>query len=93
MFAAGAMRAFKKELADGPRQPGSLAGSVRDVALSSSGHALDRAARERSAAAAFSGPLPAAVPTEKKRAAAVIMAAVTLAIVLALVALARCFVQ
>jgi serine/threonine-protein kinase len=93
---AGAMRAFKKELADGPRQPrqpGSLAGSVIDVALSSSGHALDRAAREMSAAAAFSGPLPAAVPTSKKRAAAVIAAAVTVATVLALVALARCFVQ
>jgi hypothetical protein len=105
----GAMRAFKKELESGSRvsmEPGSLAGAAMDVAPSSSATVLDPTATGRGRAgiaddsagpaaplAAVSATTPAAVAKTKNPAAAAATVAVSLAIVAALVALARFFVQ
>jgi eukaryotic-like serine/threonine-protein kinase len=95
----GAIRAFKKELESAGRvtaEPGSLAGASMDVAPSSSSAAVDPAATGRASvpddSAGHDASLPAA-STEKKPLAAVATVAVTLAIVAALVALARFLVQ
>ena len=97
----GAMRAFKKELESNSRvtaEPGSLAGAAMDVAPPSSRGALDPTAPGRPSLADDSAHPTARLaavtqPKPKRPLAAVLTAVATVAILAALVALVRFFVQ
>jgi serine/threonine-protein kinase len=99
----GAMRAFKKELESGrlTHEPGSLAGAAMDVSPSSRNAVADVAAADSSSPSASEpashadsdAHATALVAPKRNAGAAVLTFAVVLAIVAALVALARVFVQ
>jgi hypothetical protein len=97
------MRAFKKELESGrlTHEPGSLAGAAMDVSPSSRNAVADVAAADSSSPSASEpashadsdAHATALVAPKRNAGAAVLTFAVVLAIVAALVALARVFVQ
>jgi serine/threonine protein kinase len=102
----GAIRAFKKELESGriTHEPGSLAGAAMDVSPSSSNPVAEvAAAAARAATTGATGPTPPSadssanatvlVAPKKRPVAAAVTFVVVLGIFLALVALARAFVQ
>ena len=96
----GAMRAFKQELESGNRmsiEPSSLAGSAIDVAPSSSARALDPVATARESVpddgVAAAAVAPAAVAKPRNSPNTLVTVAVVVAILAALVALARFFGQ